>query len=189
VADLNDIVETISNLPGPIKIIGVDGHSAAGKSTLAATLAGQFERAVVIHGDDFYRVMDEQRREGLSPAEGAEFYYDWERQRDVLDRLSAGRTVSYRPYDWAANELAAEPVTVAAAPVIIMEGLFVSRPELAACIDLALLVTTDPGARRSRQRARADATPQWWDRWDAAERWYFENVRPANSFDLIIAGC
>jgi hypothetical protein len=30
----------------------------------------------VVHGDDFYRVMDEDKRASLSPPEGAAQYYD-----------------------------------------------------------------------------------------------------------------
>ena len=42
---------------GPVTFVAIDGHSAAGKSTLAVALAGQLDGAVIA-GDDFYRPMD-----------------------------------------------------------------------------------------------------------------------------------
>jgi uridine kinase len=71
---------------------------------------------------------------------------------------------------------------------VVIEGLFVSRPELADLVDVTVLVATDAAARERRQLERADATPDWLMRWDAAERWYFDNVRPPASFDVTITG-
>ncbi|MFM7535196.1 MAG: AAA family ATPase [Acidimicrobiales bacterium] len=59
-----------------ITLIGVDGHSAAGKSTFAARLAERLD-ASLVRGDDFYRVMDAAERARLTPEEGMRSYYDW----------------------------------------------------------------------------------------------------------------
>jgi pantothenate kinase-related protein Tda10 len=52
-------------------VVAVDGHSAAGKSTLALRLADKLDAAMV-PGDDFYRVMDTAERIRLEPWEGAD---------------------------------------------------------------------------------------------------------------------
>jgi len=62
----------------------------------------------------------------------------------------------------------------------------VARPELRHLVDVAVLVTEDAETRATRQRDRADASDDWLRRWDDAERWYFENVRPPSSFDVIV---
>jgi uridine kinase len=168
--------------------IAVDGHSAAGKSTFVRRLADTVDGAVV-NGDDFYRVMKAADRRMLGPVEGADLYYDWERMRDeALRPLLEGRTACYRPYDWEHNSLMSRTISIHPRPIVIIEGLFVSRPELDSFNDLIVLIETDPDVRHRRQLDRADASQAWRERWDAAERWYFTTVRPPQDFDLIVSG-
>jgi uridine kinase len=94
----------------------------------------------------------------------------------------------FRPYEWEANDLADRVITIAPEPLIIVEGLFVSRPELAHVVDIAVLVVADAGSRRRRQGDRADASKEWLEKWEAAERWYFEHLRQPSSFDVVITG-
>ena len=179
------VVGLLHHTTQPVKVVAIDGHSAAGKSTFAARLAKRMPGAVV-HGDDFYRVMDEDERASLSPPEGAAHYYDWQRLRDeVLVPLRRGRPARFRPYDWDANAPADETVTIGPERLIIVEGLFVSRPELSQFVDVVVLVCADADVRWRRQLARRDAARQWLERWDAAERWYFEYVRQPESFDVV----
>jgi uridine kinase len=169
-------------------VVAVDGHSAAGKSTFADALASR-TGAALARGDDFYRVMDEADRAELAPAEGVELYYDWQRMRDeVLLPLRAGTPAQYHPYDWDSGSLASRFVKVPAAAVVILEGLFVSRPELQPLVDRSVLVDTPAAVRRRRQTERADASPEWLERWDAAERYFFRHVRPPRTFDLVVRG-
>lgn len=168
--------------------VGVDGHSAAGKSTFASRLTDHLNAALV-NGDHFYRVMEPGERARLGPAEGVDLYYDWERMRDeALAPLYRGDTARYRPYDWDANTLGSRTITVAPRQVVIVEGLFVSRPDLDSINDLVVLIVADPQVRRGRQLARSDASDTWLKRWDAAERWYFDHVRPPKRFDVIVNG-
>lgn len=169
-------------------LVAVDGHSAAGKSTVATALAAEVG-AVVVPGDDFYRVMDDADRAALTPALGADRYYDWQRlDAEVLAPLAAGRRARYRPYDWSTGELGAEPREIPPAPLVLVEGLFVGRSELRHRFAVSIVVVTDPSIRRERQAARADATQAWLDRWDAAERHHFSSIRPIDSFDVVIDG-
>jgi uridine kinase len=173
---------------GEVRVLAIDGHSAAGKSTFAQALASR-TGAVLVRGDDFYRVMDEAVRADLSPAEGVELYYDWQRMRDeVLLPLRAGSPASYQPYDWNSGRLASRLVKVSAAAVVILEGLFVSRVELRRLVDRSVLVETPAALRRRRQAERADASPEWLERWDAAERHFFRHIRPPATFDLVARG-
>lgn len=188
-ADLRDVVRKVISRSSPVTVIGIDGHSAAGKSTLAMALAAEFDRVAMVHGDDFYRVMNEDQRAGLDPAQGADLYYDWQRLRDeVLVPLRDGKRATFRPYDWDTNQLSNTSTTIEPAPMVVVEGLFVSRPELGSWIDLSVLVDVDPTIREGRQRDRADASPIWLQRWEAAEQWYFHNIRPPGSFDVTLSG-
>ncbi len=174
--------------PRPI-VIAVDGPSAAGTSALAEVLATRLD-ASVVHVDDFYRDMPHEQRWALSPEEGLQQYFDWQRlRREALELLKMGQPARYRPYSWLpAGGLAVQPVTLAARPVIIIEGVYAARPELQDLIDLAVLVQTSRAERYRRLIARGHDNQQWWSRWDAAEALYFTRVRPAHTFDLVVPG-
>lgn len=47
-------------------LVAIDGHSAAGKSTVARQTRDGFDSVTVVQMDDFYRVMDPDERAGLS---------------------------------------------------------------------------------------------------------------------------
>ncbi len=184
---LGHLEQLVSDLGG-VRVIAVDGHSAAGKSTFAQLVATRFGAALVA-GDDFYRVMDPVERAGLSTAEGADRYYDWQRMRDeAVIPLRAGHKARYRPYDWDQNAMSSDVRVISPAEVVVLEGLFVARPELAAYVDINIVVETSAAARHDRQARRADASPDWLKRWDAAERWYFEHIRPVDTFDIRVGG-
>jgi uridine kinase len=109
----------------------------------------------------------------------------------ALVPLRGGRPAWFRPYDWDTNALADETATIGPERLIIVEGLFVSRPELSQLVDVMVLVCADSDVRWRRQLARRDAGRQWLERWDAAERWYFKYARHPESFDFAAtdAGC
>ena len=169
--------------------VALDGFSGSGKSTLTHRLATQLGGAV-LEGDDFYRVMDDRRRWDLGPSEGADLYFDWERLRDAaLTPLRSGAAAIYSPYDWAAGGgLSARSVTVGPASVVFVDGVYSSRPELSALIDLAVLVDTSQHVRDARIASRKHGNDRWHSRWTAAEKYYFEQVRPRDSFNLVVQG-
>jgi uridine kinase len=184
---INQIEERLTGIQPPV-VIAVDGRSAAGKSTFAASLAQKLDAAVV-PGDDFYRVMDPVDRARLDPRGGASRYFDWERMRDLaLKPLRRALPAKYRAYDWHHNTLASDTTIIEPRPIVIVEGVYVSRPELESINDLTVLVVADPELRKQRQLLRADSEA-WVQRWNAAEHWYFEHVRLPHLFDLTVCGC
>lgn len=186
-ADL--VVELMSGQSQRPLVVAVDGASAAGTSTLAATV-GRRLSAGVVAGDDFYRDLPDERRRALTPAEGVDLYFDWQRlRREALEPLRAGRAARYRPFDWRAGAgLAEQVVEVAPTPVIVLDGIYSGRPELGDVVDVAVLVETPAAERRRRLIARGHDNDAWWPRWDAAENLYFGTVRPAQSYDLVVHG-
>jgi len=185
---LDRAAEWLSERPEEVRVVAVDGQSAAGKSTFADALADRTSAAVV-RGDDFYRVMDEHARARLSPREGIYRYYDWPRMRDeALLPLRAGRAAVYLPYDWDSGLFGNQRVLVRPAAVVVVDGLFVSRPELRSLVDLAILVEAPADVRVRRQLARADAAADWLARWDAAEQLFFAEISPATGFELVVCG-
>jgi para-aminobenzoate synthetase len=72
-------------------------------------------------------------------------------------------------------------------PIIILEGVYAARPELADLIDIAIMVRADEGVRESRLLARQEHTGPWEKQWHAAEDYYFEFVRPLTSFNMLVS--
>jgi len=187
------LTEAMSRRQEGAVVVALDGRSGVGKSTLAAAVARDLGAAVV-HGDDFYRDMSDADRRALSPAEGVDRYFDWERLRDeALIPLRERRAASFRCFDWAVGHGLGEGMTIEPRDLVIVEGVYSARPELEPLIDLRVLVALDEIERGQRLDRRAGGTdrhaPSAWDaRWDAAERVYFDTIRPEHEFDLVIDG-
>lgn len=179
-------------------LIGIDGTGGSGKTTLAAELAavlGERDGATpvtVVHGDDFYREMDPEQRLKLSPAEGYDLYYDWERLREeVLAPLTSGGSATYRRYDWPSGRIVpGELHPVPHAGFVIVEGVQVVRPELEGYYDLTVFVDTpfDIAMRRLVARGHDHGPGDWRERWQAADRHYFAVTEPWSRLDLVVKG-
>ncbi len=179
----------LKRMTGSVTLIAVDGHSAAGKTSLARELETSFSDVSTVHMDDFYHVMDNQERERLDAAGGYELYYDWQRlEREVLQPLSQNQTSHYYKYDWATNELSKESVTLQPFGVVIVEGCYSARPELRNYYHARILVETSAEKRLERQCKRANASQAWLEKWDAAERYYLEHLNAGAFADLTVQG-
>jgi len=178
-------------------LVAIDGGSGSGKSTLASVVAAELN-AVVVPSDDFFAAqITDAEWDAFSPGERAAAAIDWRRLRaEALEPLLAGRIASWHPFDFEAGTrpdgsypMATDVVTRQPTPIIVLEGAYSARPELADLIDLAVLVDI-PVAERHRRLARREEEAfrrAWHVRWDDAERYYFKEVRPASSFDLVVS--
>lgn len=72
--------------------------------------------------------------------------------------------------------------------VIVFDGAYSSRPELADIIDLSALVTLDDAVRRGRLLACEGEAfmARWHSIWDEAEDYYFSALRPSAAFDFLV---
>jgi len=171
---------------GSAMVIAIDGGGGAGKSTLARGIENAFAGSVsIIRCDDFYGPLHDTQ---LAPAEAYENYFDWRRMRDAaMMPLRAGRRARYQRSDWTRDHLAqwidAEP-----REIVVIEGVFATRPELRGLIDLAIFIETPREERIRRMTARPQDSLAWMDLWLAAEDWYLENVAPHRSADLLLKG-
>jgi para-aminobenzoate synthetase len=178
-------------------LIALDGPSGTGKSTVAASVARELDAAIVPSDDFFAAGITDSGWAALDAAGRAAAAIDWRRlRRDALEPLLAGTLAAWHPFDFAPGTrsdgtypMAAEAVVLAPRDVIVVEGAYSCRPELADLIDLAVLVVASPAERRRRIAAREtdqEWTAAWHARWDAAEAFYFTSIRPAESFDLVV---
>ena len=160
-------------------LVAIDGRSGVGKSSFAARLAAALG-ATVVPGDDFYPGGADAEWDARSPAEKVARVIDWRRLRaEALEPLLAAARDMAAVRLRGRRGLAAAPQTRDPAPVILLDGAYAARPELADLVDLAILVEGPDARRRRRLLAREGPAFMrgWHARWDAAEDYYFGVAR------------
>jgi len=171
-------------------LVGLDGRSGSGKSTLAGAVADAMPSVAVVKGDEFYTGGPQEEWDGRSAEEKSSLVIDWRRQLEVIEALGRGEAARWFCYDWEAfdGRLADELTVTPPADVVVLEGAYSCRPELAQCLDLTVLLQMDNDARLGRLLARDGQAyrDDWLGRWTEAEDHYFSVVRPPRSFDLVL---
>jgi uridine kinase len=188
--DLAAVLELIgrASAAGRSTLVAIDGLGGAGKSTLADEVRGATDGATVVPVDDFYRPIAQTARARLGPEESYRRYFDWEKLRDtVLAPLSGGSPSRYQRYDWAADALA-DWREVRPGSVVIVGGVFSTRPELRSFYAVTVFVDTPREQRLARMLGRAYDDVSWVEHWMAAEDWYMANARPAEHVDVVLDG-
>ncbi|GAA4929635.1 uridine kinase [Actinoplanes utahensis] len=179
--------------------IAVDGVDGSGKTTFADRLAERVRslgRPVVrISLDDFHHVRAIRHRRGRDSPDG--FWldsYDYERfHRDVLAPFAPGGSRRYRP---AAHDLTTdavldpEPRTAEPTAVLLVDGLFLHRPELVTAWDLSVFLDVPFEVTALRMSLR-DGTPPDPDhpgmrRYVAGQRIYFRACSPQSQATILI---
>lgn len=170
-------------------LVALDGRSGVGKTTLAAGLAERHDATVIV-ADDFYSGGSDDDWRRLAAPDRVALVIDWRRLRsEVLEPLLGGRTARWRAFDWQSEQGMSEEVRDQhPVAVVVLDGAYSARPELADLIDVAVLLQLDDRTRRSRLLAREGAQymRRWHAIWDPAEDYYFTQVRPPSSFDLVL---
>lgn len=151
----------------PVRIL-IDGPSGSGKTTVAQVL-GEVLGAPV-YGSEYWA----PGWEGL--ADGARMTED----------LVAGRTPSYRRWDWETYGFAEEVAFDAEGPWIV-EGCGALTPRSAPNADVTVWVEADPQVAKARGLGRDGETyAAHWDAWHRQEVDHWERNRPRDLADVII---
>jgi len=121
---------------------------------------------------------------------------DWRRlRREAIEPLRAGRPALWYAFDFQAGPrsdgtypLRQAPTELGPKAVVLLDGAYSARPELADVLSVSVLVEAAPTTRRARLAAREapDFLRRWHTRWDAAEDHYFTRVRPPRAFDVVL---
>ncbi len=168
-------------------LVAIDGGSSAGKSTLALLVAARVP-AVIVQGDDFYQTEIDWSQ--MSRAQKAAYCIDWQRARhEALEPLLSGQTAIWHPFNFATGIGLADYVVIRRpAPVIILEGAYSSNPTLSDILGLTVFVDTPTEVRYARHNDReGHDDSSWHELWDEVELFYFTQVRPPSSFDLVVS--
>ena len=179
--------------------VAVDGPDGAGKTTFADVLAevlrAQGRPVVRVSVDGFHAPRAERYRRGRDSPEG--FWldsYDYARFRaDVLDPFGPGGTRRYR---WAAHDVATdtaltpEPQVAQRGSILVVDGIFLHRDELAASWDLSMFLDV-PFVETARRMAARDGTDPDVEqprtrRYVQGQRLYFAACDPHRRADVVI---
>jgi uridine kinase len=181
--------------PAPV-VVALDGPSGAGKSTLAGMLADDFQAAWIPLDDFFSAEIPDPQWGEFSLPEKLQHVFDWDRlRRSALLPLLQVRPARWHAFDFASGlqpdgtyRMEAEPKVRQPADVILVDGAYSAGPALADLVDLAVLVVTPPDERRLRLEQREDPVflESWHQRWNEFEAYYFNQVRPQSSYDLVV---
>lgn len=156
------------------RLVCVDGPSGSGKTTIAIALARLSSDVRVVHLDAMYDGWD-----GLPRLD--------DQLRTVLDPLGAGRPGSYRRYDWHTRSFA-ENVTVAPAPVLVLEGVGAWSPAFAPLVTLLVWVEIPADERLARALARDGAAyePEL-RQWAVDEEAHFARTGARERADVVLS--
>jgi len=177
-------------------VVAIDGRSGSGKSTVAEALA-QVTGAVIVPCDDFFAAsVSDLEWDRRTPEQRASDAIDWRRLKsEAIEPLRVGRLARWYPFDFLAGPrgdgtypLHRTPTELAPKPVVLLDGAYSARPELADVLDISVLVEAAPTTREARLAAREapDFLRQWYARWDLAEDYYFRHVRPPSAFNVVL---
>jgi uridine kinase len=163
--------------------VGIDGVDGAGKTVLGDELAQELARrglsVVRVSIDGFHHPKEHRYRRGRDDPEG--FFrdsYDYARFRAlVLDSFAPGGSGVYvaTTFDSESNRVVTvEPAQAPPRAVLIVDGIFLHRPELADAWDYSiwLEVPFDVSVPRGAQRGYGDPDPA-----AATNRRYVEGQR------------
>jgi uridine kinase len=144
--------------------VGIDGVTAAGKTTFAAALAAAVDGPVARLGiDDFHHPPEIRHARGAGP----DSYYE-----DAFDVEAFRRAVEAVPRD----------------RVLIVDGIFILKPELRDLWDLTVWLEIDRGVALERALARDGEAlrDRYLTRYVPGETRYLEEVRPQELADLVV---
>ncbi|MYD88845.1 MAG: hypothetical protein F4Y08_00685 [Caldilineaceae bacterium SB0662_bin_9] len=177
-------------------VVAIDGRSGAGKSTLASRVAKETGAAVVLLDDFFAASIPDVDWDRMTVEERGANVFDWARIRsEAIMPLLAGRVARWHPFDFESGQRAdgtygmkTQATEIEPASVIVVDGAYSAGPQLTDLVGLTVLVELSEEERWARlaRREEAEFLAQWHARWTAVEDFYFSNVRPRSSFDLIV---
>jgi len=153
-----------------LTLVGIGGHGAAGKTTLARMVSG----AQIVSTDEFW--------------DGAGFDLD-RLEREVVAPLARRDAATFASYDWAARETRGSR-TIDPAGVVIVEGVCALHRKLRDAYAVRVWVEASYDVRLARAIARdGEAARQTWvDVWMPSEDRYVERDDPVGCADLVISG-
>lgn len=181
--------DLVATLGSKGRLMAIDGVDGSGKTTFAANLAAEIQHrpVIVIHVDDFLNPSPIRHSRGRHSPEG--FWrdtYNYAAVREsVLVPLGPSGHGRYSPvaYDLLTDRtVPAMPLQAPANAVVLVEGMFLHRDELAASWDASVFLDVPFAETAARMATRDGSNPDpehpSMRRYIHGQRLYFEAARP-----------
>lgn len=174
-------------------VLGIDGLSRSGKTTLAAELVAHYKRenipVISFHLDDL--IVERERRYGTGEEEWYEYYQlqwetDWLRER-FFKRLKIANELELPFYDGETDQRENRKVTLPESCIIIIEGVFLQRLEWRGHYDYVIYVDSSQEQRIERESAKVQQNmAKFENRYWKAENHYLKSQNPQSHADFIV---
>ncbi|WP_242653071.1 uridine kinase [Intrasporangium flavum] len=189
--------ELVALHPGRRVAVAVDGVDGAGKTVLADQLAevvGADRDVVRVSVDGFHRPRAERVARGRGPETFYEDSYDYAAfRRVVLEPFRAGLPVTPAVNDVERDErVDADPVPVGVDTLLLVDGIFLQRPELADAwdavvfVDVPFAVSVPRGNARFGEGHDPDPEAESNRRYVGGQRLYLERAHPRESATWVL---
>jgi len=195
-AGLRSAIEELISASNHPVLIAIDGGSGAGKSSMASIIQEWFD-ATVIHLDDFYSSDIPYRKwQHFSVKERLDKVFRWDELKEgVLIPLKSGIAAKYYAFDFNSTrpdgtfDMKEAPTSLISSDVIILEGAYSASPHLVDLLDFTILIDSSVEERHDRlaSRENEEFLIDWHALWDDVERYYFVEVRPKGTYNLIVS--
>jgi uridine kinase len=194
-----EIVDRIRSLKRPDSrpfLIAIDGGSGSGKSSIAEIIVQTLGATLIVTDDFFAAHISDRGWLSRSCRERAADAINWQGLRsDVLEPLLLRIPAKWYSFDFEAGarpdgtyRIKSDCINYRPGDIIVLEGAYSARPELADLVDLKILVHVPIEIRHRRliEREEREFLEKWHEIWDEAEQYYFQHVRSASTFDMVI---
>ncbi len=164
-------------------IVGIDGPSASGKSTLGNMLRDKYN-ALLFHADDYFLPPEMKTKDRLSESGGNVDYLRLE--KEIMKHLNSDYIVSNH-FNCKTNQLEKRDEQKNN-QVIIVEGAYSLRENLFSYYTLSIFLEINEKLQKNRILARngVKMLQKWTDEWIPLENLYFEKEDLRSKVDILI---
>ncbi|GMK41510.1 uridine kinase [Paenibacillus sp. CCS19] len=192
--DLDEVTEIIMNQCKKDRfILGIDGLSRAGKTTLVNDLQQKLiarqKPVCIFHIDD--HIVERNKRYDTGFEQWYEYYYlQWDVafiQQQFLSKLSHAQEISIPYYNSELDKVEMKTVTMNSNCIIIIEGVFLQRSPWREYFDFIIYLECAREKRFDRETASSKHNLDKFKlRYWKAEDYYLNTVQPRTHADMVI---
>ncbi|MFT3984776.1 MAG: hypothetical protein QM697_12790 [Lachnospiraceae bacterium] len=167
-------------------VVGIDGNSAAGKTTLAQYLSELYE-CEIIHMDDFFLPLPLRTEERLRQPGGNVHYERF--IEEVVKGVQSGREFSYHLFSCKEMDYIGESM-VSGRKMLVIEGAYSMRPEFGELYDFKIFMklSYEKQLERIRKRNGEKQCEIFCKKWIPMENSYFEAFQVERGCDFVFNG-
>jgi len=183
-------------------IIGIEGYSASGKTTIAGCLAKENTNIEVIHLDDLLKSSEERKTMMSSAKDRSKVFelewYRYELLNEIVEKFKQSTEFSVDVYDYDLKKTVTNDYNFSK-PILVIEGIFLFHPEHAVSKVFDKKIYLDVNFDRADSRRVLREKKRWGEKYvnedhpdsfvkafKEAYRRYFDTHHPEKLADLVI---